>query len=127
SVLLLLILYIGIGVWIFAALFLIAVTSMFTLLQFPIDRIGVITKGIIWESATTWELSAIPMFILMGDVLIRTDLAERMFRGLTPWVSRIPGGLIHANVLGCALFAAVSGSSTATTATVGKITTSALF
>ncbi len=123
---LLLVLYLGCGVWIFSGLILISVSALYMLADFPVDRIGAIAKGIVWRSASAWELSAIPMFILMGEIIFRTDISERLFRGLAPLVNPIPGRLIHTNVLGCTLFAAVSGSSTATTATIGKITTKAL-
>lgn len=119
-------LYLGMGVWIFSGLLLISFTALGLILDFPLDRIGAIAKGIIWRSASAWELAAIPMFILMGEIIFRTNISERLFRGLVPLVSRIPGGLLHTNVFGCTLFAAVSGSSTATTATVGKITVTEL-
>lgn len=125
-VLLLLVFYLGLGVWIFSGLLLISITALALVLDFPVDRIGAIAKGIVWRSSSAWELSAIPMFILMGEIIFRTDISERLFRGLAPLVDAIPGRLIHTNVLGCTLFAAVSGSSTATTATIGKITTKAL-
>jgi tripartite ATP-independent transporter DctM subunit len=67
-------------------------------------------------------LTALPLFIWMGEILFRTRLAEDMFKGLAPWVTRIPGRLMHVNVVGCGIFAAVSGSSAATTATIGRIT-----
>ncbi|HEX6958286.1 MAG TPA: TRAP transporter large permease subunit, partial [Ferrovibrio sp.] len=76
----------------------------------------------IWGSATSWTLTALPMFIWMGEILFRTKLSEDMFRGLAPWMSRIPGRLLHTNIIGCAIFAAVSGSSAATCATIGKMT-----
>lgn len=126
TVIALLVLYLGLGVWIFSGLLLISMTTLAFLLDFSIYRIGAIAKGIVWRSASTWELSAIPMFILMGEIIFRTNISERLFRGLAPLVDKIPGGLVHTNVLGCTLFAAVSGSSTATTATIGKITMSAL-
>lgn len=74
-----------------------------------------------WQSLTSWDLTALPMFILMGEILYRTRLSEDMFEGLAPWLSRLPGRLLHTNIVGCAIFAAVSGSSAATTATVGRI------
>ncbi len=119
-------LYLGLGIWIFSGLMLLSMTAMVIVLDFPIDRIGAIAKGIIWRSSSAWELAAIPMFILMGELIFRTDISERLFKGLAPLVEDIPGRLLHTNVLGCTVFAAVSGSSTATTATVGKMTCSAL-
>ncbi len=76
----------------------------------------------VWGRISADELVTLPLFILMGDILFHTKLSESLFKGLAPWVSRLPGGLIHVNVLGCTLFAAVSGSSAATTATVGRMT-----
>ncbi len=114
--------YLGIGTWIFVALLMVGLTSLMLLLDFPLARVGSIMKGTMWRTASTWELAAIPMFIFMGEIMFRTDISDRLFRGLSPWTSLIPGKLLHCNVAGCTLFAAVSGSSTATTATVGKIT-----
>lgn len=76
----------------------------------------------VWGSASSWTLTALPLFIWMGEILFRTKLSESMFRGLAPWVSRLPGRLLHTNVIGCTIFAAVSGSSAATCATIGKMT-----
>ena len=75
----------------------------------------------IWGSASSWTLTALPLFIWMGEILFRTRLSESMFRGLAPWVNWLPGRLLHTNVIGCAIFAAVSGSSAATCATIGKM------
>jgi C4-dicarboxylate transporter DctM subunit len=76
----------------------------------------------IWGSASSWTLTALPLFIWMGEILFRTKLSDSMFRGLAPWVSKLPGSLLHTNVIGCTIFAAVSGSSAATCATIGKMT-----
>lgn len=76
----------------------------------------------VWARISADELVTLPLFILMGDILFHTRLSESLFRGLAPWAQRLPGGLLHVNVFGCTLFAAVSGSSAATTATVGKMT-----
>src|SRR5436190_2926612 len=75
----------------------------------------------IWGSASSWTLTALPLFIWMGEILFRTRLSQDMFRGLAPWMQRLPGRLLHTNVVGCAIFAAVSGSSAATCATIGKM------
>ncbi|MEO7547604.1 MAG: TRAP transporter large permease subunit [Ramlibacter sp.] len=75
----------------------------------------------IWGSASSWTLTALPLFVWMGEILFRTKLSESMFRGLAPWVNKLPGRLLHTNVIGCTIFAAVSGSSAATCATVGKM------
>ena len=76
----------------------------------------------IWGAASSWTLTALPLFVWMGEILFRTKLSESMFRGLAPWVTWLPGRLLHTNVIGCAIFAAVSGSSAATCATIGKMT-----
>ncbi|WP_069383890.1 TRAP transporter large permease [Halomonas caseinilytica] len=113
----------ALGSWIFAGLVMVAVLSLWGLGDFGFDRIGLILSKILFRAANSWELSAIPLFILMGELIFRSDIAERLFRGLTPLTRYLPGGILHTNVLGCTLFAAVSGSSAATTATIGKITT----
>lgn len=118
----LLALYLGAGSWVFTGLMLVGATAMWLVLDFSPARIGSIATKVISSSAISWELAAIPIFMWMGDIIFRTDISNRLFRGLAPLVSRIPGGLLHTNVFGCTVFAAISGSSTATTATVGKIT-----
>ena len=75
----------------------------------------------IWTGASSWTLTALPLFIWMGEILYRTRLSQDMFRGLTPWMRWLPGGLLHTNIAGCTIFAAVSGSSAATLTTVGKM------
>lgn len=114
--------FLGIGIWIWAGLFLVSAGSLWIVLGMDISRIGTIAATITYRYASTWELAAVPLFIWMGEIIFRTDMSARLFRGLVPFVDRIPGRLLHTNVLGCTLFAAVSGSSAATTATVGKIT-----
>lgn len=86
------------------------------------DKIGGLMANSVWNSMNSWALTALPLFILMGEILFRTAISTRLLNGLVPWLSRIPGRLFHINVVACSLFAAVSGSSAATTATVGKIT-----
>ena len=76
----------------------------------------------IWGTASSWTLTALPLFVWMGEILFRTRLSEDMFRGLAPWLERLPGRLLHTNIIGCTIFAAVSGSSAATCATIGKMT-----
>jgi tripartite ATP-independent transporter DctM subunit len=76
----------------------------------------------IWGSASSWTLTALPLFIWMGEILFRTRLSEDMFKGLAPWLDKLPGRLLHTNIIGCTIFAAVSGSSAATCATIGKMT-----
>ncbi len=117
-----LVFFLGAGAWIFVALLMVGLTSLSLLLDFPLHRIGSIMRGTMWRTANTWELAAIPLFIFMGELMFRTDISERLFKGISPWTNLVPGRLLHCNVVGCTLFAAVSGSSTATTATIGKIT-----
>jgi C4-dicarboxylate transporter, DctM subunit len=88
---------------------------------FTTAPIGPAVSTAVWGSTTTWTLAALPLFIWMGEILFRTRLAQDMFEGLTPWVSRLPGGLLHVNNVGSGLFAAVSGSSAVTAATIGRI------
>ena len=116
----------GLGVWIFIGLLAVSAAALVLLLGMDVSRVGVIATSIVYRYASTWELAAIPLFIFMGEIIFRSDISDRIFRGLAPIVSFVPGRLLHTNVLGCTLFAAVSGSSTATTATVGKITTAEL-
>lgn len=115
-------LFLGLGMWIFVGLTAVAISALYIILDFGFMRIGTIAAKVLSSSAISWELAAIPIFIWMGDMIFRTDISVRLFRGLAPLVSRIPGGLLHTNVIGCTIFAAISGSSNATTATVGKIT-----
>ncbi len=86
------------------------------------NKIGDLIANSVWNSMNSWSLTALPLFVLMGEVLYNTAISTKLLKGLLPWFSRIPGKLLHINVVACSLFAAVSGSSAATTATVGKIT-----
>jgi tripartite ATP-independent transporter DctM subunit len=86
------------------------------------DKIGDLLANSVWNSLNSWALSALPLFVLMGEILYRTAISTRLLGGLVPWLSKVPGRLYHINVVACSLFAAVSGSSAATTATVGNIT-----
>ncbi len=109
----------GSGVWIGLTLAGVAWIGMELFSSRPAGDAMAVT---IWGSASSWTLTALPLFIWMGEILFRTKLSESMFRGLAPWVNGIPGRLLHTNVIGCAIFAAVSGSSAATCATIGKMT-----
>ena len=82
---------------------------------------GQVLATSVWAASDSWDLTALPMFIWMGEILYRTKLSDDMFEGLAPWVQKLPGRLLHVNVIGCAIFAAVSGSSAATCATIGRI------
>lgn len=123
GVVLLIFLVLGLGAWVFAGLVMVSVLSLFWLGDFSFHRIGVTLTRVLFRAGNSWELSAIPLFIFMGELIFRSDISERLFKGLEPFARRIPGGILHTNIFGCTLFAAVSGSSSATTATVGKITT----
>jgi tripartite ATP-independent transporter DctM subunit len=82
---------------------------------------GSVLATTVWGNSASWSLAALPLFIWMGEILFRTKLSDEMFRGLAPWLNRIPGRLMHVNVLACGIFGSVSGSSAATCATVAKI------
>src|SRR3954471_3140106 len=109
----------GSGVWIGLTLAGVAWIGMQLFSSRPAGDAMAIT---VWGAASSWTLTALPLFVWMGEVLFRTKLSESMFRGLAPWVERLPGRLLHTNVIGCTIFAAVSGSSAATCATIGKMT-----
>src|SRR5512145_2068838 len=109
----------GSGVWIGLALAGVAWLGMELFSSRPAGDAMAVT---IWGSASSWTLTALPLFVWMGEILFRTRLSEDMFRGLAPWLERLPGRLLHTNVIGCTIFAAVSGSSAATCATIGKMT-----
>src|SRR4051812_40119210 len=79
-----------------------------------------------WGTADSWELAALPLFVWRGEILSRTRLSEQMFEGLSPWLRRVPGRLMHVTILGCGIFGSVSGSSAATCATVAKVALPAL-
>ncbi len=111
-------LLLGSGVWVGLALMGVAWVGMELFTSRPAGD-AMIT--VVWRSASSWTLTALPLFIWMGEILYRTRLSEDMFRGLSPWMARLPGGLVHTNIVGCTVFAAVSGSSAATLTTVGKM------
>jgi len=111
-------LFLGSGIWVGLALLGVAFVGMELFTTRPVGDTMITT---IWTSSSSWTLTALPLFIWMGEVLYRTRLSEDMFKGLAPWMSRLPGGLIHTNIVGCTIFAAVSGSSAATLTTVGKM------
>ena len=107
------------GVWIGAVLLITGYIGMAMFTQAPA---GPLMATTVWSSSSNWALTALPLFIWMGEILFRSRISEDMFRGLAPWVARLPGGLLHTNVLGCGIFAAISGSSAATAATIGRMT-----
>ncbi len=108
----------GSGVWIGLTLTGVAWIGMQLFSSRPAGDAMAVT---IWGSASSWTLTALPLFVWMGEILFRTRLSQDMFRGLAPWMQGLPGRLLHVNVVGCAIFAAVSGSSAATCATIGKM------
>jgi C4-dicarboxylate transporter, DctM subunit len=89
---------------------------------FTSSQVGPLMATTIWGGSASWSLTALPLFIWMGEILVRTRISEDMFRGLAPWLTRLPGRLMHSNVIGCGIFAAISGSSAATCATIGRMT-----
>jgi C4-dicarboxylate transporter DctM subunit len=107
------------GVWVGFALFMIGFAGMVLFSSLPA---GNNMASSVWATIEKWEYVALPMFILMGEILFRSGISEKLFRALVPWLHRLPGGLLLMNIISCTLFAAVSGSSAATTATVGRIT-----
>jgi C4-dicarboxylate transporter DctM subunit len=107
------------GLWIGLTLLGVALLAMQWFTTRPIGDSMVFT---IWGSTSSWTLTALPLFLWMGEILFRSRLTADLFKGLAPWLNHIPGRLLHANVVGCGIFAAVSGSSAATCATIGKIT-----
>src|ERR1700757_3108844 len=109
----------GSGVWVGLALAGVAWIGMELFSSRPAgDAMAVTILG----TASSWTLTARPLFVWMGEILFRTRMSEDMFRGLAPWLERVPGRLLHTNIIGCTIFAAVSGSSAATCATIGKMT-----
>ena len=111
-------LLLGSGVWVGLALMGVAWVGMELFTTRPVGDVMLTT---IWSASSSWTLTALPLFIWMGEILYRTRLSEDMFRGLAPWMSGLPGSLVHTNIVGCTVFAAVSGSSAATLTTVGKM------
>ncbi len=118
-VLLSLVVLLGAGVWVGFSLMGVGLISLSVFRDMPVATFLAFD---VWNSLNTPEIVALPLFILMGEILFHTRLSESVFRGLTPWITRMPGRLLHVNVVGCTLFAAVSGSSAATTATIGRMT-----
>jgi C4-dicarboxylate transporter DctM subunit len=112
-------LFLAFGLWIGISLILTGIIAISFFTPLPAGKILAVS---IWNTLNSWPLTCLPLFIFMGDILSRGKLSDQLFSGLAPWVNRLPGKLLHVNVLGCALFAAISGSSAATCATIGKIT-----
>ena len=119
SLLVALLLILGSGVWVGLTLTGVAWLAVSIFSSRPAGDAMAVT---VWGSSSSWTLTALPLFIWMGEILFRTRLSDDMFKGLAPWVQGLPGRLLHTNVIGCTIFAAVSGSSAATCATIGKMT-----
>ncbi|MDR3255503.1 MAG: TRAP transporter large permease subunit [Synergistaceae bacterium] len=119
SIIALLVCFLASGLWIGPALFATSWIAFSLFTDLPVMRI---LGSVVWNNVNSSSLMALPLFIMMGEFLVRTRISEDLFDGLTPWVSNLPGGLLHVNVIASAFFAAITGSVNATTATVGKIT-----
>ena len=115
---------IGLLVLVIAA---VPVAAVLGILSFVLDEIamdGRLTAGIseiVWDKSKEFILVAVPMFILLGEIMLRAGIARRMYGAMIQWLSWLPGGLMHANIGSCTIFAASSGSSVATAATVGTV------
>ena len=99
--------FLGSGIWV--AISMIGVSTIGMML-FTSRPVGDAMATTIWGTSSSWTLTALPLFVWMGEILFRTKLSENLFEGLSPWMQKLPGGLVHVNVVGCALFAAISGS-----------------
>ncbi|MBU6271882.1 MAG: TRAP transporter large permease subunit [Betaproteobacteria bacterium] len=119
--LLVMLLLLGGGIWIAVTLALVGWIGMALFANLPSVVWGKNLFSALWESNASWELAALPLFIWMGEILFRTRLSEQMFEGLSPWLNRVPGRLMHTTILGCGIFGSVSGSSAATCATIAKV------
>jgi tripartite ATP-independent transporter DctM subunit len=108
----------ALGLWIGLALIVCGFAAMLFVANVPIGNVLATTT---WSASASWTLAALPLFVWMGEILFRTRLSEELFRGIAPWVGRLPGRLVHVNVIGCGIFGMVSGSSAATCATIAKI------
>lgn len=108
----------GSGVWVAFSLMGVGMAGMLLFTEAPLGDVMATT---VWGAGNSWALAALPLFIWMGEILFRSKLSEDMFAGLSPWLTHLPGRLLHVNILGCGIFAAVSGSSAATAATIGKL------
>ncbi|PCM46207.1 TRAP transporter large permease [Marinobacter sp. ANT_B65] len=106
------------GLWVAFSLTTIGCLALYFFSSIPV---GDSLSTAFYSASVSWDLAALPMFIWMGEILFRSRLSEEMFRGISPWVGKIPGRLLHTNIIGCGIFAAISGSSAATAATIGKM------
>ncbi|MEM0990277.1 MAG: TRAP transporter large permease subunit [Pseudomonadota bacterium] len=106
------------GIWVAISLTAVGFVALFFFSPAPA---GSLLASTVWDASWNWALTALPLFIWMGEILFRTRLSQDMFHGLSPWVGRLPGGLLHVNILGCGVMAAVAGSSAVTCATIGRM------
>ncbi|UOM36480.1 TRAP transporter large permease [Acuticoccus sp. I52.16.1] len=106
------------GVWIAVSL---GIVGWVALEFFTPAPAGSLLASTVWDSSWNWALTALPLFVWMGEILFRTRLSQDMFMGLSAWLSWLPGRLVHVNIVGCGIMAAVAGSSAVTCATVGRI------
>lgn len=106
------------GLWVSLSLLAISILGLVLFTDTPV---GTLVVSTIWDGSWSWAMTALPLFIWMGEILARTRLSEDMFKGLAPWVNWLPGRLLHVNVLGCGMMAAVAGSSSVTCATVARM------
>lgn len=111
--------FLGTGVLVSLSLMAVGLITMELFTAVPSHKV---LASSMWTATASWPLTALPLFVWMGEILFRTRVAEDMFEGLAPWLSRLPGRLVHINIVGCGIFAAVSGSSAATAATIGRLT-----
>lgn len=118
AIVVLLFVLLGSGLWIAWALLLTGIVGMWIATPAPVGKLLATT---VWGASGSWTLVSLPLFVWMGEILFRTRLAEQLLVGLAPWLNWLPGRLLHFNIVGCAVFAAVSGSSSATTATIGRM------
>ncbi|MEM7041836.1 MAG: TRAP transporter large permease subunit [Pseudomonadota bacterium] len=112
------ILLLALGVWVAVSLTAVGFIALFF---FSVAPTGSLLASTVWDASWNWVLTALPLFIWMGEILFRTRLSSDMFHGLVPWLQRLPGGLFHVNIVGCGVMAAVAGSSAVTCATVGRM------
>ncbi|NQW08539.1 MAG: TRAP transporter large permease subunit [Alphaproteobacteria bacterium] len=106
------------GIWVAPALLAVGFIALEFFSPAPA---GSLLGSTVWDASWNWALTALPLFVWMGEILFRTRLSSDMFNGLAPWLARLPGGLLHVNIVGCGVMAAVAGSSAVTCATVGRM------
>ncbi|MBO9457000.1 TRAP transporter large permease subunit [Paracoccus sp. R12_1] len=108
----------ALGMWVSVTLLVSGIAMMALFTPAPV---GSLIASTVWDSSWGWALTSLPLFVWMGEILFRSNLSRDLFRGLAPWVAPLPGGLLHVNVLGCAVMAAITGSSAVTCATIGRL------